>query len=585
MPRPRRNDGKIHLHERRNGNRSYASSNEAYDQDGVRRFRIVDWGALEDGKIFVPNKRFIYEKDRWNDFIFPEDWDLSRLHELKNKYKPGRPAYTTEDRSLLYGSVWFLMEVATKIGLVGDLMAVFDGNVDVVNDILTLAFFPVLSNKSYNHLAQWQRIERMPSAQALSSKDITLLTQHITESERMELFRHRMKRIDKSHVLAVDSTTKSTYGSKLADIRWGKNKENLPLRQTNEVVVYSLNGHMPVLYQELPGNVPDLRTVELLYKLLEHAGCPKATWLTDRGYPTQSVLDFLLSKGLPFICCIKSSSSIVSSLIELIREGRLAMEINVETRNYELQQEVPYYYEDRSGKGRKAARLKANIFFDSVRKSTDERDLDVELKQQRLLLEDLKQQQLVISDEQDLKRDCPYYSMVLDKAGCVQSFAINEKRVSARKRVMGYIVMLSNKLELEASEVWETYGLRDEQEKYFADMKGAMLDDRNPAWSEKGKEGRLFIHFVGLSVYSHIKHIWKRLALKDQFETVETVIDEMKSIRCIEHKGKAKIITPFVGKQLKVCEYYGLTVPAGCSPKVKGINSKTGRRNKKATQD
>jgi len=585
MPRPRRNDGKIHLHERRNGNRFYASSNEAYDQDGKRRFHIVDWGALEDGKIFVPNKRFIYAKDRWNDFIFPEDWDLSRLQELKNQYKPGRPAYTAEDRSLLYGSVWFLREIATKIGLVRDLMVVFAGNVDVVNDILSLAFFPLLSGKSFNHLAQWQRIERMPSAQALSSKDITLLTQRITESERMELFRHRMKRIDKTHVLAVDSTTKSTYGNKLADIRWGKNKEQLPLRQTNEVVVYSLNGHMPVLYQQLPGNIPDLRTVELLHKLLEHAGCPEATWLTDRGYPTQSVLDFLLWKGLPFICCIKSSSSIVSSLIASIRDGRLAMEINVETRTYELQQEVPYYYEDRSGKGRKAARLKANIFFDSVRKSVEERDLDVALKQQRLLLEDLKNQQLVISEEQDLKRDCPYYRIALDKEGCVESFVINEKRVSSKKRVMGYLVMLSNKLELDASQVWETYGLRDEQEKYFADMKGTMLDDRNPAWSEKGKEGRLFIHFVGLSVYSHVKHVWKRLALKDQFETVDTVIDEMKSIRCIEHQGKAKLITPFVGKQLNICEYYGLEVPAGCAPKVKRISSKTGRRNKKAAQD
>jgi hypothetical protein len=112
---------------------------------------------------------------------------------------------------------------------------------------------------------------------------------------------------------------------------------------------------------------------------------------------------------------------------------------------------------------------------------------------------------------------------------------------------MGYIVMLSNKFDLDASRIWETYGLRDEQEKYFSDRKGAMLDDRNPAWSEKGKEGRLFIHFIGLSVYSHIKHIWKQLALKDQFETVDAVIDEMKNIRCIEHSGKTKIITTFVG--------------------------------------
>jgi hypothetical protein len=38
----------------------------------------------------------------------------------------------------------------------------------------------------------------------------------------MKLFALRMRRVDKRHVLAIDSTTKSTYGTKLADIRWGK---------------------------------------------------------------------------------------------------------------------------------------------------------------------------------------------------------------------------------------------------------------------------------------------------------------------------------------------------------------------------
>lgn len=32
---------------------------------------IVDWKVLKDEKIFVPNTRVIYEKDRWHQFIFP----------------------------------------------------------------------------------------------------------------------------------------------------------------------------------------------------------------------------------------------------------------------------------------------------------------------------------------------------------------------------------------------------------------------------------------------------------------------------------------------------------------------------------
>jgi len=587
MARPQRNDGKIHLHLRKNGGSVYASSNEAYSRDDKRRFRIVDWGTISKGNVFVPGRRFLYERGRWDDFVFPGGWDISAVEQLKDKYRPGRPASTKRDRSLLYGSVWFLTEVAKKLGLVSDLMAVLGGNTDKVNDILTLALFPLVCPKSYSHLAQWQTIERMPSPEAITSRDVTLLTQGISESDRMELFRYRMKRIDRSHVLAVDSTSKSTYGSSLADIRWGKNKERIPLAQTNEVVVYSLNGHMPVLYQELPGNIPDLRTMELVQTLLEHAGCPDAARLTDRGYLTQPVLDFLLWKGVPFICCVKASSGIVADLVASISRGEIKMEVKVGSGNYEVQQDVPYYYEDtlHGGAGKKAAKLKADIYFDPVRKAMEQRDLDIAVKEQALLLEDLRKEQAVVSAQQDLRDDCRLHDIVFDEAGHVASFAANEKRVESRRRVMGYIAMLTNKLDLDASQAWETYSLRDEQEKYFADMKGAMLDDRNPAWSEKGKEGRLFVHFVGLTVYSHIKHVWKKLDLRDQFGTVDAVIDEMKNIRCIEHTGKAKIITPFVGKQLKVCEYFGLEVPDGCAPKVKGVNSKTGRKNKKATQD
>ncbi|MDN5334414.1 MAG: hypothetical protein PWP59_1676 [Sphaerochaeta sp.] len=187
--------------------------------------------------------------------------------------------------------------------------------------------------------------------------------------------------------------------------------------------------------------------------------------------------------------------------------------------------------------------------------------------------------------EQDLKRDCDLYDITFDDNHRVLAFRVKAKKVAARKRTMGYIAMLVYGMDLDAAAAWQTYSLRDEQEKYFSDMKGAMLDDRNPAWSEKGKEGRMFVHFVGLTVYSHIKDVWKKLGLKDQFETVGEVIDEMKNIRCIEHTGKARIITPFVGKQLKICEYYDLEILEGCAPKVKKISSKTGRKNKNAAQN
>ncbi len=46
----------------------------------------------------------------------------------------------------------------------------------------------------------------------------------------------------------------STYGFNLVDIRWGKNKEHLPLRQTLEVVVYSLADICKAFGLRIPDN-------------------------------------------------------------------------------------------------------------------------------------------------------------------------------------------------------------------------------------------------------------------------------------------------------------------------------------------
>ena len=133
-----------------------------------------------------------------------------------------------------------------------------------MQDVLTLAFFPYLTGYSYSRLARWQKIAKLPSTRELTPTMITRLTQSITESQRMEMFKLRAALLEKDELCAVDSTSRSAWGKTLTDIRWGKNKERIPLPQTLEVVVYSLTSHMPVYYRTFPGNIPDSRSVETI---------------------------------------------------------------------------------------------------------------------------------------------------------------------------------------------------------------------------------------------------------------------------------------------------------------------------------
>ena len=309
--------------------------------------------------------------------------------------------------------------VADKVGLRTDLMATFHENAEIVNDVLTLVCYSFTTGNSWSRAARWQKLEKAPSSRELTPMTITRLTQSISETERMNLFKYRADRLGKNELCAVDSTTRSAYGSSLADIKWGRNKEHVPLLLTSEVVVCSLDSHMPVYYRTFPGNIPDSRSVETILTDISHAGFPRVILVTDRGYESAQNLEKYILRGQPMIMCVKMRQKIV-----------------------------------------------------------------------------------------------------LDR---IAEFG--------------------------------TIG---------------------------GKTGRHLILFVSLIISSYVRHIWKTTVLKKQFASTQDILDEMRSIRCIEHNGRAKFITPFVGAQKDICKAFGFDILEGCGTEDKSRKVSQKRRGRPA---
>lgn len=76
--------------------------------------------------------------------------------------------------------------------------------------------------------------------------------------------------------------------------------------------------------------------------------------------------------------------------------------------------------------------------------------------------------------------------------------------------------------------------------------------------------------------------------LRKKFGSTESVLEEMSTIRCIEHDGRAKFITPFVGAQVDICMEFGFDIPDGCAPiytsKAKAAKPRRGRPAKPQTE-
>lgn len=237
---------------------------------------------------------------------------------------------------------------------------------------------------------------------------------------------------------------------------------------------------------------------------------------------------------------------------------------------------------------KQSEKLRLNLYFDSVRRSEELVQLDIDISEQQEKLQLLLTGQEPLEDDESLKRHFRYFKLRYDSGERIlKSFELNVKKVEKARRTSGFFSIMTHKLDMDAMGTYRTYRLRDEQEKAFQQMKGQMVSDRQRTWSEEGKTGRLFILFVSMILGSVVRHTWKTTELHELFSSSLDVLDEMRSIRCIEHTGRAKFITPFVGRQLDICEAFGFDVPQGCSPDYvsrKKQPKKRGRPRKPTTE-
>lgn len=125
------------------------------DKTGKKKYHYVHWGRVNDENKFIPGKNYIYasheERER---LIFPDTWDLSETEKLSGAKNAGRPPYEGEDANRLYGDIWLFEQIASKTQVRQDLLKVFDKNKELVDDIMTLAMFPYLTNYSYNRVVR-----------------------------------------------------------------------------------------------------------------------------------------------------------------------------------------------------------------------------------------------------------------------------------------------------------------------------------------------------------------------------------------------------------------------------------------------
>ena len=189
----------------------------------------------------------------------------------------------------------------------------------------------------------------------------------------------------------------------------------------------------------------------------------------------------------------------------------------------------------------------------------------------------------VIADAKALERQLNMLLLEIDsKKHVLKKYEVNMDKRDVRLRTSGFFASKTIGVDMTPLEAMDSYGMRDEQEKCFQLQKGPLGQDRTRCWSESAKHGRMFVCFIGLILASYVRSVWESNDhLRSKFGSTESLLAEMRTIRCIEHKGRIKLITPFVGEQVEICQAFGFEIPQGSAPaytsKAKSGKPKRGR--------
>jgi len=622
-----------------NGYLYAATSYSITDNNGKHSTKYKHWGTLTDGRIFEPNLKFIMSPREIRDsFIFPDNWDISKalqinseVTEVQTKPKSAEQVKQNQDndsenqssdiakvnatspepqnivnpnrhnalpdrkrlpyRDLLYGAVWFLMQIAETKHVIEDLLTTFEYKESVVNDILTMAIFPYITRKNFDRLAHSQRIYHYPSENTLTPPYITTFTQMITAQNRMDFFKLRISRQPKGAFFACDSTTRSAWGDCIAEIHYGRNKDNKEMSCTLEVVVYSLTTHEPVYYRMFPGNEPDARTLHTINADLRHLGVKNFVTIYDRGYESKDNFDDFFRSDLPFIACAKVAQEPVMNCLMEIKYDENGMPKNMK---YSQEHRVFYSqfmvanrtYTDSAGNNKTVARedLKCNVFLNPATRPFELIEVDSKINEEHSLLTNKLVSGELLQQQSIINKRCHYHKVEFDtnENNKVISARIvkDEKAIASAKAQCGFFSSISYKAPGDALSMLEVYKTRDEQEKYFEQMKDQMDFHTQDASSQDGRAGREFILFVGLILSSTVRNIWRRsVDLRKECKTSLSILDEMEDIRWIQYEDGTQQMTEFCGCQIQICKTFGIKVPSDCLP---ALERRAGEKSKQS---
>lgn len=407
-------------------------------------------------------------------------------------------------------------------------------------------------------LESWQVMHDLPYREAITEDVYGELFKSIGHNEDgiQNYFSCRATRLDKSPVLAFDSTTISTYSENQSEARRGFNKDGNGLNTIKLLTLYSVKSREPLAFAKQPGNIPDVISIENALSQLKCLGLENPLIVTDNGYYSQNnMMEFALH-NVKFLTLVDPDIIWVRETVDELRETLAGMAstcpfdptvCGASTSRMHTFSKVRQRSRNGKAAGEKETfqrRLYVHIYYSLENEAKKELAFRRDLLELKAQIEDG-----IVDFTPAAQRKIEKYLICSRQGrGGILKVGFHDSAIAEAKKYFGYFALVSNQA-IDTFSALENYRLREKIEELFAVQKGRLDGARPRTWYPDNLRGRQFVQFISLSYHcflmKKIKEVRAGLGKEEESKPGTLVKLEKKLDRWLEQRSLAQILDWF----------------------------------------
>jgi transposase len=489
-------------------------------------------------------------------------------HNDKNLNQPVPFGTTLEDIKdfKIFGSNYFIKEIATKIKILDVLKIVFPLKWEF---IFTLMSFIILENKRMDHCIDWVEENDTFPVSSMSSQRISDLFNDIKQSERQLFYKKWMKIVKENDYIALDITSISSESKKIEEVEFGHSKENKKLPQFNLCMLYGQNSYLPMFHTIYQGSLTDVSTLSnTLNEYYGIIGDFNFQLVMDRGFYSHENIEFMLSKNeLKFIIGVPLSNNYAKQLVKITNEEIKNIDNYVKTTNngdnIKGIQKIVYF-------GDKSIQIINDTditYYDHNKilfvyiylnnnKSLRESNKFCN-KVDTIKNEIIKNRKTVFKHQEFIKKYLTIEYSADNKN--IVNIKTNYNEVEEYLLYKGYTVLLTN-FSINTKDCYISYVKKDAVEKSFHNYKAYLGLDRPYTHGSKRMVNKTFIIYLCQILYSHI---YKSMLEKNYFKvfSIPKLFNQLKKLKSFRIRNQ-KFLRPISKSQKDIFDHFNIKYPS-----------------------